>query len=93
MTQKSCAGLLWRRCVQKFTAAEVADHNAAGDAWLIIDGKVFDVTQYVDKHPGGDKILRNVGGDVSKEFRGPQHPTHVFETVDRFCIGELSGET
>ena len=75
---------VWRRCVQKFTAAEVADHNAAG---------VFDVTQYVDKHPGGDKILRNVGGDVSKEFRGPQHPTHVFETVDRFCIGELSGET
>ena len=67
----------------------MADHNDASDAWLVIDAKVYNVTQYVDKHPGGDKILRNVGGDVTVAFRGPQHPAHVFETVDRFCIGEL----
>ncbi len=43
--------------------------------------------RYVEKHPGGDKILRDAGGDASGPFRGPQHPTHVFETVERFCIG------
>ena len=40
-------------------------------------------------HPGGDKILRDVGGDATKGFYGPQHPTHVYETVKRFLIGTL----
>ncbi len=74
---------------QKFTAEEVAQHVFPDDAWLIIDRKVYDVTHYVEKHPGGDKILRNVGGDNSVEFRGPQHPTHVYETVERFLVGQL----
>jgi cytochrome b involved in lipid metabolism len=28
---------------------------------VIIQGKVYDVTGYVDEHPGGDAILRNAG--------------------------------
>ena len=31
------------------------------DLWVIIKGKVYDVTSYVDEHPGGDAILRNAG--------------------------------
>ncbi len=67
----------------------MAEHSRPNDVWLVIDGLVYDVSQYVDKHPGGDKILRNAGGDASKGFRGPQHPAHVYETVERFCIGRV----
>lgn len=65
------------------TRAEVAKHNTREDCWLIIDGKVetfsfpstdtikvYDVTDYVDDHFGGDAILNNAGGDSSKGFHG-----------------------
>lgn len=72
-----------------WTVAEVAAHNKPDDAWLIIDGLVYDITHYIDVHPGGDKILGQVGGDASAAFHGPQHPSHVNETVKRFCIGRV----
>jgi cytochrome b involved in lipid metabolism len=80
---------LW---LQEYTAAEVAKHNKEGDAWLIIYDRVYNITDYVELHPGGDKILRNVGGDATEGFFGPQHPTHVFETVKKFQIGTLAKE-
>lgn len=43
------------------TKEEVSRHNSASDAWIIVDGKVYDVTTYVDLHPGGkeDTFLFN----------------------------------
>lgn len=32
---------------------ELAKHNKANDAWLAIRGKVYNVTKYMDFHPGG----------------------------------------
>lgn len=53
-----------------YTKAEVAKHNKTDDAWIIIENKVYDVTSYVEEHPGGDAILRHVGGDATEGFHG-----------------------
>ncbi|GBG58741.1 hypothetical protein CBR_g141 [Chara braunii] len=73
----------------KFTAKDVAVHNKRDDCWLIIDDKVYDVSSFVELHPGGDTILSNAGGNATAGFYGPQHPSHVFETVKDYCIGDL----
>ena len=49
--------------IPTFTKAQVAKHSSRDDAWIIVDGKVYDVTEYVDIHPGDDAILNYVGGD------------------------------
>ncbi|CAM9578383.1 unnamed protein product [Choristocarpus tenellus] len=72
-----------------FTASEVAKHSTEDDAWIIVDGKVYDVTPYLNAHPGGDAMLRNAGGDSSKGMHGPQHPTQALEILAQHYIGEL----
>ncbi len=45
-----------------YTATEVAKHNKDGDLWLMIGGKVYDVSKFGDEHPGGLDILLESAG-------------------------------
>ncbi|CAB4866966.1 MAG: hypothetical protein F2793_02505 [Actinobacteria bacterium] len=55
------------------TAATVALHNSAADCWTTISGRVYDVTAYIARHPGGSaRILSLCGIDGSAAFAG-QH--------------------
>lgn len=46
----------------KFTLAQVAAHNKPDDLWLVLFGKVYDVTKFYDEHPGGgDMLLGSTG--------------------------------
>lgn len=55
---------------QSFTPADVAAYNNADKGlYIIVDNNVYDVTKFVDEHPGGAKILKRVAGkDASKQF-------------------------
>jgi cytochrome b involved in lipid metabolism len=53
-----------------FTEAEVSTHNKRSDLWIILKNKVYDVTPFVEEHPGGDAILNNAGGDSTVGFFG-----------------------
>jgi cytochrome b involved in lipid metabolism len=55
---------------QSFTPADVASHNSAEKGlYIIVDNNVYDVTNFIDEHPGGAKILKRVAGkDASKQF-------------------------
>ncbi|OLP98306.1 Cytochrome B5 isoform D [Symbiodinium microadriaticum] len=48
--------------LKKYTVAEVAKHNSRESIWVIIDGRVYDLTRYVDKHPGGHLMIENMAG-------------------------------
>lgn len=53
---------------QEYTNAQVAEHSTANDCWTIINDKVYDLTSYVPRHPGGDEILRACGTDGTTLF-------------------------
>eukprot|EP00271_Cylindrocystis_brebissonii_P011554 TRINITY_DN29411_c0_g1_i1.p1 TRINITY_DN29411_c0_g1~~TRINITY_DN29411_c0_g1_i1.p1 ORF type:complete len:191 (+),score=45.34 TRINITY_DN29411_c0_g1_i1:104-676(+) len=72
-----------------FTVEEVSRHSSRDDCWLIIKGKVYDVTSYVDEHPGGDSIAKNAGGEATEGFLGPQHPSRVFDIIEDYFVGDL----
>lgn len=77
------------KTARKLTLEEVAKHNAESDCWLIVKDKVYDVTPYVNEHPGGESILNNAGGENTKGFYGPQHPRWAYERIEEFFIGDI----
>jgi cytochrome b involved in lipid metabolism len=56
-----------------YSLADVAAHNSASSCWTAINGKVYDVTSWIGRHPGGRAaILSLCGTDGSAAFNG-QH--------------------
>jgi L-lactate dehydrogenase (cytochrome) len=53
---------------------EVQRHNSADSCWIIIENNVYDVTEFLDSHPGGrDIILKYAGKDATLVYQ-PIHP-------------------
>lgn len=79
-----------------FTLADISSHNTASDCWTIISGKVYDLTDYINGHPGGPGILGACGIDGTTLFQtrngnGP-HPASAAKTLEKYYIGELSAQ-
>lgn len=55
-----------------FTLSEVAKHTSKDDCWAIISGDVYDLTEFINRHPGGDEILRACGTDATTLFNSRQ---------------------
>jgi nitrate reductase (NAD(P)H) len=74
---------------KKFTMAEVEKHNHEHDAWIIINDKVYDCTEYLELHPGGvDSITINAGGDATEDFVAI-HSMKATKMLERYYIGDL----
>ncbi|TIA91284.1 hypothetical protein E3P99_01144 [Wallemia hederae] len=56
------------------TTEQVAQHNTRESCWIIVHGKVYDVTEFLPEHPGGSRIiLKYAGKDATAEY-DPIHP-------------------
>ncbi|RZC38028.1 cytochrome b5 [Asbolus verrucosus] len=72
------------------TLDEVSWHDSPGDCWIIIYDRIYDITDFLDEHPGGsDILLEYAGRDASVAFRGSGHSAQALRALDRFTIGEL----
>lgn len=75
-----------------FSLEEVKKHNKDGNCWTTISGKVYDLTTWPAKHPGGDKAIFAICGidgttAYNKAHGGQEKPEKV---LDGFYIGELA---
>lgn len=52
------------------TVSDVAKHDDRGSCWIIVEGHVYDVTDFIAEHPGGPEIILRYAGKV---FNGVLH--------------------
>jgi cytochrome b involved in lipid metabolism len=74
---------------QSLTRAEVQKNSTEDSLWLIIDSKVYDVTDFLDAHPGGESVLKQVAGQDATEAFYNLHRQEVLQKYSNLCIGTL----
>jgi len=73
----------------KYTMEEVKKHSTKEDCWTVIKGRVYDVTKFVNEHPGGDVILDGAGKDSTSMFEDVGHSSIAEETREQYYIGDI----
>ncbi|NXF23479.1 CYB5B protein, partial [Rhodinocichla rosea] len=69
---------------------EVAKRNSSHEAWLVIHGRVYDVTRFLEEHPGGEEVLlEQAGRDATESFEDVGHSTDAREMLKQYYIGEV----
>jgi len=77
---------------KEYTAAEVAQHVARGDCWVVVNGKVLDLSQF--EHPGGpEPIMMFAGKDAGEEFNMMHSEEMIFKHAPNAIIGSLKLES
>lgn len=67
---------------------DVAKHSTRDDCWLIIEEKAYDLTSWIDKHPGGDIMLSYAGLDATDVFEA-FHDENSYKLLKGFYIGDV----
>ncbi|KIX94353.1 uncharacterized protein Z520_10063 [Fonsecaea multimorphosa CBS 102226] len=76
-----------------FTLSEVDAHSSNKDLYLIVHGKVHNVTDFIDQHPGGrEKLLETGGSDVTELFENAAHSEDARSLLSEMYIGDLLPE-
>lgn len=75
-----------------FTWQELAAHNSEESAWVAVDGAVYDITEFIDRHPGGKEVILLAAGREATDLVNSYHP---FSDVPRkilkkYRIGSLA---
>ncbi len=74
-----------------YDASEVAKHNnEEAGYWTIIQGQVYDVSEFIHLHPGGDRILKaSAGIDGTRSYEKVEHhlSPEVHAMLDLYKIG------
>ncbi|KAK8056835.1 hypothetical protein PG993_002062 [Apiospora rasikravindrae] len=69
------------------SASELRRHNKKNDCWLAVHHKVWDLTDFVDEHPGGADILLQCAGTNATRVYDEVHAPGILEanlSVDKF---------
>lgn len=84
---------MWKEGLPVFTAREVRLHNNRRErVWVTFREGVYDVTDFLDLHPGGpEKLLLASGRDVEDYWRSfPQHFEGVVGAMlEKYRVGNI----
>ncbi|KAF4123360.1 Conserved region in glutamate synthase [Geosmithia morbida] len=62
-----------------YDAADVAKHNTSDSCWVVLYGNVYDVTDFLPEHPGGERAILSLAGKDATEEYDPIHPPGALE--------------
>ncbi|EEB09043.1 cytochrome b5 [Schizosaccharomyces japonicus yFS275] len=75
---------------KEITVEEVMKHNTKDDLYMVIRDNVYDVTKFIDSHPGGEEVLIDVAGrDATGSFEDVGHSEDAQDILKGLFVGKL----
>ena len=74
----------------RFRLSEIRKHGPNSDSpWVTRGDKVYDITDWVKAHPGGEVILRAAGGSIDPywDIFSIHKTQYVYDILDQYLIG------
>lgn len=75
-----------------YTMADVSANDSTASCWAAIDGKVYNLTDWISQHPGGSGAISSLcGTDATRAFEsrhGSQPNPNA--ALDRYLLGPLA---
>lgn len=81
-----------RKNLPKVTMEQVAKHSKVDDCWIVIRGKVYDMSNYVHVHPGGWLPLANMAGKDATDGFWNYHPAYVWKKLPAWHVADVIEE-
>jgi len=79
--------------LKKYSMKHVEGHKDKNSTWIVIHDLIYDVTKFLEEHPGGEEVLlEQAGKDATEHFEDVGHSTDARTMMKDFCIGELRDE-
>ena len=79
--------------LKEYTMEEVSKHNDFPSIWTVYNGFVYDITMYLDYHPGGIDILKSVyGKDMTEMYNKFHSYIKIDNFIGKFKIGYIKKE-
>lgn len=76
--------------LRQYTRVQVTYHDSAESCWIIINEKIYDVTPYIQQHPGGGELLLEYGGhDATSSFSNKPHSLEAMRDLSVLLCGVL----
>jgi cytochrome b involved in lipid metabolism len=77
--------------LRNISREELAEHNTKFDCWTALNGKVYNITQYIDYHPGGvPKLMLGAGKDCTALFNRYHAWVNYESMLSKCLVGVLS---
>ncbi|XP_057339503.1 cytochrome b5-like [Microplitis mediator] len=77
-----------------YSLQEVSKHNNNESTWIIIKSSVYDVTDFLNEHPGGAELIKECAGkNATSDFNNSGHSSDARRTMKLYKIGEISEES
>ena len=74
----------------KISTSELKKHNSEESLWISVHGKVFDLTEFAQEHPGGWEVLEeNAGKDATDKYEDANHTANNVKDIMKYYQGEL----
>jgi len=72
------------------TVDELKANSSKEKLYVLLHGKVYDVTKFIDEHPGGDEvILAESGQDATEAFEDVGHSEEARALLPGLYIGDI----
>ncbi|KAM4017912.1 LOW QUALITY PROTEIN: cytochrome b5 type B [Anomaloglossus baeobatrachus] len=76
--------------VTYYSLEDVRTRNSAKELWLVIHGRVYDITRFVEEvASGGEEVLFEQAGDATESFEDVGHSVDAREMLKQYYVGDL----